>query len=221
MAETTAPGLAFLDSDCVPAADWLATARACIATLAQVAGAGPGVVGGRIDTFDETPPPRSGAEAFETVFAFHQRSYVEDKGFSASANLLTTRAAYAATGPMVVGLSEDVDWCRRAVAAGFALVYDDRLAVAHPPRRDWPALRRKWRRTPDEAFPLNGTRAVDRAAWLLRAAAVAGSALVHLPRLIGSPKLSGPRERLAGGLTLLRLRLVRCGWMLRQALTGH
>src|SRR6056297_2549598 len=65
VAETAAPALVFLDSDCVPLPDWLATALAL---------AGPDqVVGGRIVTFDETPPPRSGAEAFEAVFAFRPR----------------------------------------------------------------------------------------------------------------------------------------------------
>ncbi|MBE3639508.1 glycosyltransferase family 2 protein [Mangrovicoccus algicola] len=211
VAETTAPFLAFLDSDCVPGPDWLATAL-------RLSG-GAAVTGGRIDTFDETPPPRSGAEAFETVFAFWQRSYVEQKGFSVTANLLTSRAVFEETGPMVVGLSEDMDWCFRARAKGHALVYRDELAVSHPTRQDWPALAKKWRRTTLEGFHLNGTSASGRAKWALRAVAVAASGPLHLPKVLGAERLSG-QEKLRGAGTLLRLRAARAGWMLGQALRG-
>lgn len=213
VAETTAPGLAFLDSDCVPAPDWLATAL-------RLAGAAR-VTGGRVDTFDETPPPRSGAEAFETVFAFHQRDYIARKGFSVTANLLTSRAVFDAVGPLVVGLSEDMDWCFRATAKGYPPVYADDLVVAHPTRPDWPALARKWRRTTAEGFQLNGTSGAARAKWALRALAVLASGPAHLPKLLASPKLSGPGERARGAATLLRLRAARAGWMLAQAATGR
>lgn len=211
--ETTAPHLAFLDCDCVPAPDWLDRARA----LAR-----PGTVtGGRIDTFDETPPPRSGAQAFEAVFAFRQRMYVERKGFSVTANLLTPRAVFADVGDLVPGLSEDIDWCRRATAKGHALVYAADLRVAHPTRSDWPALVRKWRRTTDEGFQLHGTGARARVTWALRALAVLASGPVEVPRVLRADKLSGPGERLRGALTLLRLRTTRCVWMLWQAVTGR
>ncbi|MCA8882274.1 MAG: glycosyltransferase family 2 protein [Rhodobacteraceae bacterium] len=215
--ETAAPGLLFLDSDCVPGPDWLATGLSLAGTL------GPGgteLLGGRVDTFDETPPPRSGAEAFETVFAFNQRSYIRDKGFSVTANLLTTRAVFDDTGPLIVGLSEDVDWCRRATAKGHALAYADTLRVSHPTRTDWAALSRKWRRTTLEGFHLNGTGPAARARWALRALAVAASGLAHLPRVLTSDRLAGPGEKLAAAGMLMRLRTARAVWMLGQAAFG-
>lgn len=211
--ETRAAHLAFLDSDCVPAPDWLAVAR-------RRAGTEP-VIGGRVDTFDETPPPRSGAEAFEAVFAFDQQAYIARKGFSVTANLLTTRAVFEDVGEMVVGVSEDWDWCRRAGARGYPVVYAADLAVSHPTRADWPALTRKWRRTTAEMFALNGTGPGGRARWGLRALAVLGSAAVHLPRVLASPRLASARERRRAAGTLLRLRATRAGWMLRQAATGR
>ena len=217
-AETRAPALLFLDCDCVPAADWLATGLRLAATMIQGRGA---VIGGRIDTFDETPPPRSGPEAFETVFAFHQRAYIEKKGFSVTANLLTTRAVFKDVGPLIVGLSEDVDWCRRATAKGYPLTYADDLRVAHPTRSDWPALVKKWRRTTAEGFMLNGTAGVARAKWAARAVAVLLSGPVHLPKVLGSTALDGPGEKLRAGVTLLAMRGTRAAWMLRQALTGQ
>ena len=211
--ETTAPRLAFLDCDCVPAPDWLASALRLAGTA--------DVIGGRIDTFDETPGPRSGTEAFEAVFAFRQRAYVEKMGFSVTANLLTTRAVFQDVGELIVGLSEDVEWCRRAVAKGHALAYADDLRVAHPTRSDWPSLARKWRRTTLEGFHLNGTTPAGRAKWALRAAAVAGSGVAHLPQVLTSDRLASRLERRRGAVTLIRLRLARAGWMLRQAALGR
>ncbi|MDO9640852.1 MAG: glycosyltransferase [Pseudotabrizicola sp.] len=211
--ETTAETLFFLDCDCIPAPDWFATAM----TLAATAD----VTGGRIDVFDETPPPRTGAQAFEAVFAFDNRAYVETKGFSVTANLLTRRDVFEATGPFIHGLSEDLDWCRRATALGYRLVYAPELRVSHPSRGDWPALVRKWRRLTEESFGVNGRGAVARAKWGFRALAMPFSSLVHLPRVLTSPALSGPGERLRAAVTLFRLRVLRMYWMLGQALRGR
>lgn len=210
--ETTAPRLAFLDADCVPGPDWLEVARA-----QAMDGT---VTGGHVGVFDETPPPRSGAEAFETVFAFHQETYIAHKGFSVTANLVTTRDVFTATGPFVVGLSEDVDWCRRAVLGGARLHYCADLRVTHPTRSDWPALRRKWRRMTEEAFELH-MQSRNRLGWLVRAAAMLPSALVHIPKILKHPGLNGAGERLRAMATLVRLRGRRSAWMLVQVVGGQ
>lgn len=210
VAETSAPWLAFLDADCVPAPDWLEAVRAITTGPAQISG-------GRVDVFDETPAPRSGAEAFETVFAFDQAGYIRDKGFSVTANLVTPRAIFDAVGPFVVGLSEDLEWCQRAVRAGHGLVYRADLAVEHPTRSDWPALRKKWRRLTDEAYATARAGGTGRARWALRACLMPASALAHLPKVLGHGALSGP-EKLRGAAALLRLRLARMVWMLGQAM---
>ncbi|NJS37727.1 MAG: glycosyltransferase family 2 protein [Rhodobacteraceae bacterium] len=211
VAETTAPRLFFLDSDCVPDPDWLATAL-------QVAGQAD-LVGGAIRVFDETPPPRTGAQAFETVFAFDNRSYIERKGFSVTANLLTRRDVFADVGGFLSGLSEDLDWCHRAKARGHTLVYADTLRAAHPSRGDWTALKRKWRRLTEESFGVHGKGAGARLTWALRALAMPLSIAAHLPRILRHDRLT-QGERLAATGVLIRLRLLRTSWMLRQATTG-
>lgn len=209
VAATTAPGLIFLDADCVPDHDWLDRARALNATDA--------VIGGRIKVFDETPAPRSGAEVFETVFAFKQHDYIERKGFSVTANLVTSRAVFNATGPFIPGVSEDVDWCQRAVNNGYALLYDDAVAVSHPTRQDWLALRRKWARLTQEMYGLNKQRRAPRLTWALRAAAMPLSAFAHSPKLLGYSGLD-TSERLRGLATLFRLRCTRAVWMFKQVM---
>lgn len=213
VAETTAPLLFFLDADCVPEATWLATAFA-------VSPQGD-VVGGKITVFDETPPPRSGAEAYETVFGFQNRDYIETKDFSVTANLLTRRAVFEDVGPFDQTRSEDIDWCQRAVARGHSLVYADGLRVAHPSRSDWPALRKKSRRLTHELFGLNGTGLRGRLKWLLKALAMPLVALSEAPRILRHPALRDSGERRAALVTMLRLRLLRMTWMLKQAALGH
>lgn len=217
VARTTAPHLAFLDADCVPAGSWVTEARKIV--RAQ----GDAITGGRVDVFDETPPPRSGAEAFETVFAFDQEGYIRDKGFTVTANVVTTRAVFAAVGPFHHGVSEDIDWSNRAVAAGIPLHYAPDLSVSHPTRQDWPALERKWRRLSRELWGLKATEGHHglraRVIWAARGAiAQPASILAYAPRVLRHPALTGPEKR-AALTTMARLYLKRSGWMLRQAVT--
>jgi hypothetical protein len=44
------------------------------------------------------------------------------------------------------------------------------------------------------------------------------SAVAHLPKVLFSTKLNGGGERLRAAATLIRLRLLRMTWMLRQAM---
>lgn len=211
VAESTAPNLWFIDADCVPADDWVATALSLTGR--------DGIIGGAVLLFDETPPPRSGAEAFETVFAFQQKNYIERRNFSVTANLLTSRAVFDDTGPFDGRVVEDSDWCHRAVARGWPISFRPELVVFHPTRSSWAALKRKWSRVTAENYFANGTGVVDRIRWGGRSIAVLVSALVHAPVVLFHPALK-PGERLSGLWTLFRLRFMRCLWMLRQAMFG-
>lgn len=206
--ETSAARIAFLDSDCVPRSDWLQH-------MLDMPVGDSEIIGGDITTFDETPGPRSGAEAFETVFAFNQRSYVENKGFTVTANMVTTRGLFARVGDFRDDVSEDVEWCRRAAAMGARVRFDPELFVRHPTRQTWGDLRRKWLRTTKEAY---GTERTNRGKWLLKALAMPISALAHSPKVLTSSRLTGAGERMRAVGTLFRLRFARAAWMLRLAL---
>jgi hypothetical protein len=71
-----------------------------------------------------------------------------------------------------------------------------------------------------ELYATNGSDPRGRLRWGLRALAMPVSALVHLPKVLMSPKLDGAGERVRAALTLIRLRLLRMGWMLRQVVGG-
>ena len=202
VAAAQAPLLAFIDADCVPAEDWLEQGIAALA--------GYDIVGGRVGVSIEGRHAKSGAEAFEQVFAFDNESYVRTKGFSVTANLFCSRATFDAVGPFRIGVSEDVEWCHRATAKGFTLGYADAVAVSHPARRNWAELRRKWERLASERslldaeeLRLSGLRSLARS-WLLPA-----SILVHAPRIWRSPALATGAERRRAFATLARIRLWR------------
>jgi len=208
--ETSAPQLMFIDADCLPASDWVTVGR-------QVAHEAD-LIGGRVEVFDETSPPRSGAEAFEAVFAFDFRHYIEVQGFSGTGNLITRRDVFEDVGPFRGGVSEDRDWSFRATAKGYQLIYEDKLRVGHPSRQDWLALRGKWRRIMQEMFEQTGGDLASRAKWALKGLAMPLSILMHLPKVLTSDKLSGPGDRLRAAWILIRLRLLRMIWMFRQTL---
>ncbi|WP_274789853.1 glycosyltransferase family 2 protein [Roseovarius tolerans] len=207
--ETSAPCLMFIDADCVAAPDWVTVGRS-VADKADL-------IGGRVEVFDETPPPRSGAEAFEAVFAFDFRHYIEAQGFSGTGNLITRRDVFEDVGPFRGGVSEDTDWSFRATDKGYQLIYEDRLRVGHPSRQDWPALRTKWRRLTQEQFGLKVQGPKTRLLWVIKALAMPLSAIAHLPKVLRSPKLTTAGDRWRAAVTLIRLRLLRMVWMLRQA----
>ena len=206
--ETDAEHLFFLDCDCIPSSNWLDTALS-IASHADL-------IGGEVAVFDETPPPRSGAEAFETVFAFKNQDYVHKKGFTVTANLLTNRRVFNSVGGFRDGLSEDLEWCRRATSAGFTLSYSSALRVHHPTRSNWAELERKWLRLTRESWALKERSFRARVFWALRALAMPISVVVHTPTILWSVKLSSSLERRRAFVTLLHIRVCRCIWMLRQ-----
>lgn len=191
--------IAFIDADCIAAPDWLERGLEGLddADLA----------GGRIAVTVEDEARPTPVEAFERVFAFRQRDYVERKQFSATANLFVRRAAADAIGPFTNGLSEDVDWCRRGVALGFRLAFNDKSIVRHPARRDWSDLIRKWDRIIAERWAgFGGPRPLRKAAWIALAAATALSAAPHALRVVTSAELATVRDRLAAMATLVRIR---------------
>lgn len=191
--------IAFIDADCVAAPDWLQCGLEALESA--------DLVGGRIIVTVEDESRPSPVEAFEQVFAFRQRDYVEKKHFSATANLFATREAAIAIGPFTNGLSEDVDWCRRGCALGFHLAFNDKSRVSHPARRDWSELIRKWDRIVAERWTgFEGRGIARKARWLALAAATAMSAGPHLARVLTSAELKSARDRKAAALVLARIR---------------
>lgn len=207
VAASTGDILAFTDSDCLPDSCWLEEAVSALADVDLVGGAMKVLVA---DEARLTPE-----EAFERVFAFDNRSYVEQKGFTVTANLFCRRAVFDKVGGFHVGVPEDLEWCHRARDAGYRISYAPRAVVGHLARSTWPELVRKGERLNREAFTLAVGRPMGRAKWFIKALAMPLSAFVHSTRPMTSRNLTRTRDRFAALLLLHRQRSWRALHSLR------
>lgn len=133
-----APVVAFTDVDCRPSPNWLeAAVRALEAgELSMVAG--------RITQVGVS----SLASRYDARIQMDQRAYVERLQSAATANLVVRREVFDAVGLFDPRLRSggDVEFTRRAVAAGYALGYEDSAEVLHATRTTLRGVTRKaWR----------------------------------------------------------------------------
>lgn len=212
VAQARGERLAFIDSDCVAEPEWLAEG---VRALEHA-----DFVGGRVKVLVDDPRHLTGAEAFERVFAFDFKTYITRKGFTGAGNLFCPRALFDTVGGFLAEVSEDVEWSRRARAAGFSLGYAPKAVVGHPARGTWADLVSKWRRVNRETYRLAVARRGGRLFWLARTCALPASALAHTPKVIASAELSGLTQRLSALGVLYRLRLWRFTDALRLLITN-
>ena len=192
---------AFTDCDCVPDPGWLAAGTEALEKA--------DLVGGRMTVLVPDSSTMSGAEAFESVFAFNNRRYVTEEFFTITANMFCSRKVFEAVGPFRTAVSEDKEWCLRARDRGFHIGYAEKAVVGHPARRDWSQLKHKWRRIMAESHALAMDRGGGHVGWLLRTWALIPSIPVHMIRILFTPAISRPKHRAAAIATLVRLRLWR------------
>jgi GT2 family glycosyltransferase len=198
---------AFLDSDCFADRDWLTEGVEALNHFDYV--------GGRVITTAEDTRNLTAAEAYEIVFAFNFKKYIEKDKFSGTGNLFVLRKIFQKVGGFRSGVSEDVDWCRRANAMHMRLGYAEKAIVEHAARRQWSALTRKCDRVLIETFLLSQERPNWRLRWLGYTAAVAVSPLIHWVRPLLSPRLPGFRAKIMGIVGLIGIRVYRSYHMMR------
>jgi len=123
--------IAFTDSDCIPAANWIESG---VATLAGIPNCG--LVAGVIQFFYKDADHLTAVELYERVLGFPQKKYIEEERFGATANVFTYRKILDAVGWFDAERQSggDRDWGQRVHAAGYALYYADDVVVAHPAR---------------------------------------------------------------------------------------
>lgn len=201
VAEARGRVFAFIDADCVASPCWLEEGLRGLERF--------DIVGGRVDVSVADENHMSGAEAFERVFAFDFRSYIENKGFTGSGNLFCRRAVFETVGGFRPAVSEDMDWSHRATALGYSLGYHEPAAIAHPGRTDWSELTRKWSRLNRESLRLSEGKRYGRLKWLARNWLVPLSIAPHAARVMTSRKLPDTRTRLRALATLAGIRMWR------------
>lgn len=193
--------LAFTDSDCRPDRDWLARG---IDGLAEF-----DVVGGSVQVFVRDEENMTPTEAFEMVFAFRNSKYIRKNGFSVTASLITTKATFMKVGNFTKGVSEDIDWCRRALRANFTLGYREDCIILHPARRTFDELEAKWSRLVMQSYLLAKSEKGNTLRWAVHNWIVLASILPHLLVISVTPKLPRWRDKLRAARALVKIRLYR------------
>jgi glycosyltransferase involved in cell wall biosynthesis len=202
-----APVLAFTDSDCIPAPDWVATILARFA-----AEPGTGIIGGDVRVFAADPDRPSPAEAYDLLYAFQQRTHIARRRFSVTANLAVRREVFAAVGPFGgLEVSEDLDWGQRAAALGHATRFAPEIVVRHPARADMAALRAQWDRHTSHFYRVRAATRLGRLQWALTIPVMAASPLAEIPKILASDRIAGPwsRWQVFRGVAGLRLHRAR------------
>ncbi len=204
--------LAFIDADCRADPGWISAAVAGLTAEGST-----GVVGGdvRIDFGDDkhlTP-----LEAYEAVFAYRQKLYIGRHGYSGTGNLAMRRGVFDIVGPFGgIHTAEDMDWGRRARAAGHPAMYRPDMIVYHPARTTRAELETKWRRHVAHSLVLHRQSGGSDLGWAARSAMVLASAVPHIGMVLTSPRLPGFANRLRGIGVLIGIRAFRAREMLRQ-----
>ncbi len=130
--------IAFIDSDCLPKADWLAEGiKPLLEGTADL-------VGGQVCfTFTDSENP-TGAELYDSMTNMQMEDCIRKRGEAKTANLFCTRACFDKVGrfPDDVTSGGDVIWTRNATSAGLRLVYSPNAIVEHP-ARDMQELKQK------------------------------------------------------------------------------
>jgi glycosyltransferase involved in cell wall biosynthesis len=135
--------LAFTDSDCIPARDWLEKGLLSLLNKANV-----GFVAGRVGFFARDERKMTGVEIWEMLYNYDQESFIRDRHFGLTANLFTKRSVMDEVGLFNSGLKSagDYEWGNRVYDKGFNIYYDEELVVMHPARRTYSQLAKKVRR---------------------------------------------------------------------------
>jgi glycosyltransferase involved in cell wall biosynthesis len=201
--------LAFIDSDCVPDPEWLAEGVAALQRF--------DFVGGQVVTFPREAARPTSIEAYETVFNFNFRHYIEKVGFTGTGNMFVPRHVYDRVGGFRAGVAEDVDWSFRARALGYRLGYAERAVVGHPARRNWKDLEQRWARMEAEHFLLCREQRWGRVRWVIKALVMPLSVVPHAGKVLRAERLPNMRSRLGAILVLGRLRLWRARRMISLA----
>ncbi len=202
--------LAFIDSDCVPDAHWLSAIAGFSARHPDAA------FGGDVRILYVDPENLTEIEAYESVFAYQQKNYIEQKNFSGTGNLAMHREIYEKVGPFRgLGVAEDRDWGQRATRHGVTIRYCPDMIVFHPGRVSFEELCVKWRRHILHDLELNRESDKTTVAWLKSTVVVLCSIPVHAVKTLLSDRLSRPGDRFMAIRCLTRIRLYRVYYMLK------
>ena len=123
--------LAFTDSDCLPAYNWLETGVKHLLSVPNC-----GLVAGKINMFFKDPNRPRAVELYDSITYLDQKQYIEQYNFGATANLFTFKKVFQDVGLFNHQLKSwgDKEWGNRVFSFDYSIIYADDCCVDHPAR---------------------------------------------------------------------------------------
>jgi GT2 family glycosyltransferase len=208
--ESTSEILAFTDADCRPHPDWLSAGTQAL----EFSSIGT-ILGGDIRILPRDEAHYTAVEAYESIFGFQQKHYIESVGFSVTANLMLRREDFDRAGPFAgINFAEDMDFGERARRAGCTFRYVPDMIVFHPARGSFRELCIKWDRHLSHFANMAQNRSWWRIRWTARAFGVLCSSALHVFKIFSSDRIHGMNVRAKAFAILLALRPYRAWRMI-------
>lgn len=197
--------LAFIDADCRAARDWLAVIVRELRAAPDTT-----ILGGDVRIWRDIQSRYTAIEAYESVFAYRSKLYIEKHGYCPTGNLAFKRRTFDAIGPFAgIEIAEDMDWGERARRAGFRIVYIPDMIIFHPARQSMDELYAKWDRHLQHYLNMARGRPGWRTKWALRATMIMASPALNFVQVLTSNRVHGVRTRLNAIVVLFRIRMHR------------
>jgi glycosyltransferase involved in cell wall biosynthesis len=197
--------LAFTDSDCRAHPAWLNSALTTLKAAPQQT-----ILGGDVRIWRGPDAAMTALEAYESVFAYRFKLYIEQHGFCGTGNLVVYKKDFDRIGPFRgIDVAEDIEWGQRARSAGYTFRYVSGMIVFHPARRSLRELLTKWDRHIQHAVNAGGKNGTWQARWVFRALAVLLSPAVDWNKVVASDRIEGVLPRIKAILVLIAVRWYR------------
>lgn len=204
---------AFIDADCVASPGWLSAIERRFASSPDAA-----ILGGNVRILCEDARRPTLLEAYESVFAFRMKEYIEKQGFTGGGNLAMRADVFRAVGEFGgIDIAEDTDWGKRASSLGYCIRYEPDMVVYHPARKNFAELTAKWDRHIAHDFVQARSEPLWWPRWVARSVAIALSPAAEFRRILASDRLTGARARALAIVGVIRVRLYRSAIMLSLA----
>ena len=208
-----APVLVFIDADCRAEAGWLQAAVEAVEADPDRA-----IVGGEVFIETRDADCFTPVEAYERVFGFRQKMYIEKRHFSVTANLAMAACVAPIIGPFRgIDTAEDVEWGQRAHGMGYATRFNPAMRVWHPARADFAALARKWQRHIHHFHHEHTIKGRPEWKWQAQSALMVASVVPDTARAMVSDRVHGLGNRWRAVTMLTRTRLFRAREILKVA----
>lgn len=217
VAEARADVVAFIDADCIAQPGWAGAIVKMMRDHPEI-----DLLGGDIGILMDDPQAPSAIEAYESIYSYRARLYVERYGFAATGNMAVRTSVFHAVGPFGgISTMEDTEWGQRATALGYRIAFLGAAKVLTPSCKSFAELARRWDRHVAHEFGKVGVRRLAKLKWLAGCAIMAASPLPESLKIMASNRVAGIRSRALAMMCLTRVRFYRARLMFDLARHGR